>query len=118
MRTRTIIMLIVWILIAFIALIGLFYLTFFTGTTYYTQIDNACVVEITPRGGMNYRYELPAYDEQGRARLLSFETARLLREEAYLQVEVAPIRGVTEWQEVQLEDMPGGASAMFAIAAE
>ena len=116
MKTHTLLLLILWVVIMIIALVGLFYLTFFTGTVYYAQVDNTNVSEITPRAGMYYRYELPGYDEKGRARLLSFETSRILREGAYLCIEVAPIRGVTKWEEVQPEDMPDKARKELAVA--
>ena len=109
MKTRTIVMLILWFVILTIAVAGLLYLTLFTDTICYTQVDNARVTEIVPRGGMYYRYELPGYDAVGHQRTLSFETARLLREDAWLLVKVAPIRGVTAWEEVQPEAIPEGA---------
>lgn len=106
MKTRTIILLTLWFILLIIAMVGLFYLTFCTEDTYYAQIDNTYVKDIIPRGGMYYRYELPAFDERGKSRLLSFETTRLLREGAWLKITVAPIRGVTAWEEVQLNELP------------
>lgn len=116
MKTQTLLLLIFWVVVMIIAVLGLFYLTFYTGTLYYTQVDNTNVSEITPRGGMYYRYELPGFDEKGRARLISFETSRLLREDAYLCVEVAPIRGVTAWEEVRPEGIPEAARKELAVA--
>ena len=118
MSTRSIVMLIIWFVVIILALCGLFYLTFFTETVYYTQVDNACLVEITPRGGMYYRYELPGVDERGKERLLSFETTRILREEAYLRMTVAPLRGVTAWEEVKPGDIPQGARVVLRPAEE
>ena len=106
MSTRSIIMLILWFVIIVIAMIGLFYLTFFTENTYYTRVDNTCLTNITPRGGMYYRYELPAFNEKGQERTVSFETSRVLRDDAYLRLDVAPIRGVVSWEEVQPEEIP------------
>ena len=110
MKTRTIVLLIIWFVIVIVAMTGLFYLTFFTEADYYTRVDNSHITEIIPRGGMYYRYELAGYDERGKERLLTFETARILRDDACLRVTVAPIRGVTAWEEVQPEDIPDGAS--------
>ena len=73
---------------------------------YYTQIDNDCVTEIAPHGAMNYRYTLNAYDETGSEKELSFETSRILTDDAYLCLKVAPFRGVVTWAEVQFEEMP------------
>ena len=109
MRTRTILLLTIWFVIIIIAMLGLFYLTFYTESTCYTQIDNAKLVDITPRGGMYYRYELTAWDEKGSERSLTFETSRILRDGAYLQVQVAPLRGVTDWTEIQPDDVPAAA---------
>lgn len=116
MKTKTLVLLILWFLMAVAAVLGLGYLTLYTDATYYTQIDNERVVGITPRGGMYYRYELPAYDENGKARMLSFETSRVLRDEAYLTVKVAPIRGVTEWAEVKPENIPENARTALGAA--
>lgn len=118
MSTRSIVMLIIWFVVVIVALLGLFYLTFFTETVYYTQVDNACLVEITPRGSMYYRYELPGVDERGKERLLSFDTTRILRDDALLRVTVAPLRGVTAWEEVQPGDIPNGAGAVLDAAGE
>ena len=106
MKTRTGLLLTLWFVIIIIAIAGLVYLTFWTDNTYYAQVDNARLVDIIPRGGMFYRYELPAFDEKGKERTVSFETSRILRDEAYLRLKVAPIRGVVSWEEVQPADIP------------
>ena len=106
MKTRTIILLTLWFVLLVIAMVGLFYLTFCTEAAYYAQVDNAYVKDIIPRGGMYYRYELPSVDDRGKERLLTFETTRLLREGAWLKITVAPIRGVTAWEEVQIDALP------------
>lgn len=81
--------------------------------TYYTQIDNARTEKleskggiIDPTGGMSLRYTLPAYDEQGSEREISFGTERELRDDAFLKLDVVPIRGVVGWEEVQFEELP------------
>ena len=106
MRTRTVAMLILWFVILIIALSGLFYLTFLTDSSWYVRVDNARATDIMPRGGMYYRYELPARNERGQERTLTFETGRLLREGAWLRLHVAPIRGVTAWEEIPPEALP------------
>ncbi len=85
---------------------------------YYTQVDNARTEElesrggvIDPTGGMSLLYRLPAYDEQGNGREVSFGTERQLREGAYLKLEVEPIRGVVGWKEVSFDELPQEAQA-------
>lgn len=80
----------------------------FVGSTnkeYYTQIDNAKTEEleskggvIDPTGGMSLLYTLPCYDAQGNERSISFGTERQLKEDAYLELTVEPIRGVIGWK--------------------
>ena len=80
---------------------------------YYTQIDNDCVTEIAPHGAMNYRYTLSTYDETGAERELSFETSRILTDDAYLCLKVAPFRGVVTWAEVQFDEMPAAVQEQY-----
>ena len=115
MKAHTMLLLALWFVIILIAIIGLSYLTFCTSDTCYAQVDNARLTEIIPRGGMYYRYELPAFDEKGKERTVSFETNRVLRDDAYLRLNVAPIRGVTSWEEVTPEDIPDRAWNMLGL---
>lgn len=80
---------------------------------YYTQIDNSKISEGKPRdgvvdlqGGMRYSYTLPAYNEKGIEKEITFGASRELREDAYLKLTVSPVRGVVEWSEVQYEELP------------
>ncbi len=80
---------------------------------YYTQIDNSRIVDGKPRdgvidmqGGMSYSYTLPAYNEKGVEKEITFGASRALREGAFLRLTVSPIRGVVEWSEVQYEELP------------
>ena len=68
-----------------------------TATTWYTQIDN------------EYEYTLDAYDANGAHQEVTFGTERTLRDDAYLKLEMMPMRGVISWEEVQLEDIPEAA---------
>lgn len=85
-----------------------------TGSVYYyTQIDNSKVSEGKPRdgvidrqGGMSYSYTLPAYNEKGMWKDITFGASRKLREGAFLKLTVSPIRGVVEWSEVTYEELP------------
>ena len=81
--------------------------------TYYTQVDNTQIRDqesdggvIDFTGGMPLLYTLASYDENGSVQDLSVDTERQLREGAYLQLTVLPVRGVTEWREVQYEELP------------
>ena len=62
-------------------------------------------------GGMPLLYTLPSYDENGSVQDLSFGTERQLREGACLRLSVLPVRGVTEWREVQYEELPSAVQA-------
>lgn len=80
---------------------------------YYVQIDNSKIEQVNSRGGvidfqgrMDYSYTLPAYDEKGRQTDITFGASRELREGAYLQLTVKPLRGVVEWVEVQYDELP------------
>ncbi|MBD5477469.1 MAG: YxeA family protein [Lachnospiraceae bacterium] len=80
---------------------------------YYVQIDNSKIEQgnsrdgvIDFRGGMDYSYTLSAYDEKGRRTDITFGTSRELREGAFLQLTVKPLRGVVEWEEVQYDELP------------
>lgn len=73
---------------------------------WYVQIDNSLVTEITPHGGMNYRYTLTAYDNSGKSQTMNFDTSRVLRDGAYIRLAVAPIRGIISWEEVEEDQLP------------
>lgn len=81
--------------------------------TYYTQVDNTRIEKqestngvIDFTGGMSLAYKLPAFDETGKEKEISFGVKRELREGAYLELKVIPIRGVMEWSEVQFDEIP------------
>lgn len=84
-----------------------------TGTTYrYTQIDNTKIEKIESRGGvidfkggMDYQYTLPSYNEDGKDKDITFGTSRELREGAFVRLTVA-LRGVIKWEEVQYDELP------------
>lgn len=84
-----------------------------TATSQYVQIDNAQAV----RDGSEYQYALVAYDEAGGEHETAFKASRQLREDAYLRLEVMPIRGVVAWEEVPLNDIPKPARDKLAEAA-
>ena len=88
------------------ALAYLFQYTGNNAVSYYGRIDNDLVEEITPHGGMNYRYHMPVYLEDGSREDLDLDTSRILKDEAYICIEVAPLRGVISWAELQYEELP------------
>ena len=92
------------VVILAIAFIAVAFLATQKSTNYYTQIDNDWVTEIAPHGAMNYRYTLAAYDENGDEKELTFETSKILTDDAFLCLKVAPFRGVVTWAEAQFED--------------
>lgn len=61
-----------------------------------------------------YEYALDAYNERGKVKALTFTTSKQLREGAYLELYVAPFRGVTYWQEVQLDELPDQVKSVYS----
>ena len=103
-KKKTIIVAVIVVLA--VAFIAVAFLATQKSADYYTQIDNDCVTEIAPLGAMNYRYTLTASGDTGVEKALSFKTSRILTDDAYLCLKVAPFRGVVTWAEVQFEEMP------------
>lgn len=90
------------------------------GTYYYTRIDNSKIKEndasggvVNFKGSMDYLYTLPAYNEKGREKEITFGTSRQLREGAFLRLTVSPLRGVVEWKEVEYEELSADVREMF-----
>ena len=81
--------------------------------TYYTKIDNEHVTENDSTGdvihlqsGEPFVYHLPAANEVGNGIETSFGAARELRQGAYLELKLEPLRGVVYWEEISPEKMP------------
>lgn len=101
--------------IVVVGIIG-FCMCFFSGSGsvyYYTQIDNSKIERndsdggvINLSGGMDYSYTLPAYNENGKGKDITFGASRELREGAFIRLTVSPVRGVIEWSEVQYDELP------------
>lgn len=83
-------------------------------TDYYGRIDNDLVEKITPHGGMNYRYHLPVYLEDGSREDLDLDTSRILKDGAYIHIETAPLRGVLRWEEMQYDELPTPVQAHYS----
>ncbi|WP_454053102.1 YxeA family protein [Clostridium sp. Marseille-Q7071] len=70
---------------------------------YYTVINNKSTFL---NDNNRYEYILDSYDNKGNVKSLTFTASKELRENAYLELYVAPFRGVTYWQEIQYNDLP------------
>ena len=110
-----------------IGVIGLFlWISSGAGSTYYyTQIENAKIEEVDSRGGvidfqggMPYSYTLPAYDENGDEKEITFGASRELREGAFLRLTLVPVRGVVEWSEASYDELPAAVQSKYAPVAE
>ncbi|KEF40240.1 conserved hypothetical protein TIGR01655 [Schinkia azotoformans MEV2011] len=77
---------------------------------YYTQINGkGKVIEDKINNGekiISYEYELPAFDENGRQKTMTFTAQKQLRENAYLLLFVKDNKGVTSYQEVKKDELP------------
>ncbi len=82
-------------------------------TYYYSQIDNGSVTEIAPHGGMNYQYSLYVYDENGQGKNMTLDTSRILKDEAFIRIETAPMRGVISWAEMLYNELPDAVQAQY-----
>ena len=80
-------------------------------TLYYTKIFND---ERKLNDNQRYEYSLDAYDERGIKKALTFTSSNQLREEAYIELYVAPFRGVTYWQEVQFDELPEQVKSVYS----
>ncbi|MEK4075519.1 YxeA family protein [Paenibacillus sp. FSL M7-0656] len=78
-------------------------------TTYYTTV-NQTTVNKDDNG--RYAYELIGYTNEGKSKTLSFSTSKLLKNGAYLKLYVSTLRGVTHWEEVTADDLPGQAKQL------
>lgn len=72
---------------------------------YYAKIDNSRIQELSSSEDMKFKYTLDCYNKNGKKRELNFKTSRMLKEDAYISLEVRSA-GVHKWEEVQYNDMP------------
>ena len=97
---------IIAVIIVIALLVGAYYFLVVHKDLYYTQIDNTKIEEISGTDDMKYQYTLTAYSKNGKEKEIEFKTSRELREGAYLELDVMQIRGVINWREVQIEELP------------
>ncbi len=76
---------------------------FVDATHYYTKIDNSAVKQLKYD---EYEYNLTAYDEHGKMTEVTFKAGKELREDAYLELDIMLLRGVVNWREIQLDELP------------
>lgn len=93
----------------------LFQATGENAVSYYSRIDNNLVEPITPHGGMNYRYSLVVYGEDGGEKQLDLDTSRVLKDGAFIRIEVAPLRGVISWEEIQYGQLPAAVQGKYEL---
>ena len=86
--------------------IGAYYFLVVHKDVYYTQIDNTKIEELSESDDMKYQYTLMAYNKNGKEKEVQFKTSRELREGAYLELDIMQMRGVINWREVQVDDLP------------
>lgn len=67
-------------------------------------------------GGLDYSYTLPAFNDSGEEKDITFNTSKELRDGAFIRLEVVPIRGVIAWAEIQYEDMPSIVQDNYAVS--
>lgn len=106
MKCKTIIITIVLCLLCCVVG-GVWYLQGYENV-YYTKIDNTKVQEVSANSDssdLKYEYTLDCYNKDGKKRNLKFKTFRILKEDAYLLLEVRAL-GVHKWEEVQYNDLP------------
>ena len=92
-----------------IAVLAIIFMT----VAFLTTQTNRWVTDIAPHGAMNYKYTLVAYDDSGNAKDITFETSKVLTDDAYLCLKVAPIRGVVTWAEVQFDELPSAVQEKY-----
>lgn len=78
----------------------------------WTQIDNGRF-ETLQDSDMRYQYRLESFDEDGNGEETVFKAERMLRDDAFLKLEVLPFRGVVSWEEVSYENLPAAVQEKF-----
>ena len=85
----------------------------FLAGDYYIKIDNACISENESSGGVvnlessePYLYKLEAVNAAGDKTEIEFGASRELRQDAFLKLDLQPIRGVVRWSEISEDSLP------------
>ncbi|EOB3455231.1 YxeA family protein [Enterococcus hirae] len=84
----------------------------FATTEYYTKIvskgERVSIGKGNEREQYRYKYNLPSYTEDGRAKYIDFDSFKdkPLKENAYLVLHVRKNNGVIGWEEINTKDVP------------
>ncbi|MEH6943255.1 YxeA family protein [Bacillus sp. JJ722] len=85
---------------------------------YYIQITvDGTEQEVVADNGKkfkSFKYELPAFDKDGKEKMMEFTADKNLRKDAFLRVYYNDKKGVTSWEEVKKEDIPKKAQKKWA----
>ena len=71
--------------------------------------------EVSGTDDMKYQYTLTVYNKNGKEKEVQFKTSRELREGAYLELDVMQMRGVVNWREVQIDDLPDEVKTAMSV---
>lgn len=117
MKAKKIILIALAVLLVIAGGVTFFYLcNSGNSTAYYSVIDNSRVTEskkAVGNGSLNFEYRLDAYDTDGNMKTITFKTSRELREGAYIKLNVMPVRGVVNWEEIQYEGLPEAVKSVY-----
>lgn len=80
-------------------------------TLYYSMINNE---EVKLGDNQRYEYKLDAFDEKGEKKTLTFTSSKHLQEGAFLELYVAPFRGVTYWKELLFDELPDKIQSIYS----
>lgn len=85
----------------------------FLAGDYYVKIDNAHISENESSGGVinlgssePYLYKLEAVNAAGDKTEIEFGASRELHQNAFLKLDLQPIRGVVGWSEISEDSLP------------
>ena len=78
----------------------------FLAGDYYVKIDNAHISENESSGGEPYLYKLEAVNAAGDKTEIEFGASRELHQNAFLKLDLQPIRGVVRWSEISEDSLP------------
>ena len=106
---------IIAVIIMIVLVVGAYYFLVVHKDQYYTQIDNTKIEEVSSTDDMRYQYTLTAYNKKGKEKEVQFKTSRELREGAYLELDVMQSRGVINWREVQMDELPDDVKTVMNI---
>lgn len=86
---------------------------------YYVQITaDGIEKNVTADNGKKiklFEYELPAFDKDGKEKMMEFTAPKNLRKEAFLRIYHNDKKGVTSWEEVKKDDIPAKAQKKLGV---